>query len=746
MADLVTALPSVRRVLTLLLPAVLLGLAAPGAHAQLFDEAVVDVGNMGLTVTNAGLVGNPSIRNNPDGFPSFEYPLDSGIEHLFEAGLWVGARRADGTISVRTGSVTSAGGYSAGAAGFEFAQQDFILERSSLPTSEAFTPQAISQQDFVTAFNDTARFVPGTFTPLPDPQGELGLEVEARSYAWSFPFTEYFTILEYEIRNISPDTLFDVRAGLWHDLVVRNIITTTDAGTNFFNKGGLGFLGYPEYNAVTDELVDPAPDSQFVSYAFNAGGQEETLNTYGAFAFLGAEWQEMPGGEGRFFHPFVAESYREDGYAAPRVNPRWWLFSDTDPDLGRPQGDAERYRRMLTPFPDPFAGPFETQEAYEAALADFFERLRTDGQDAQGNWIGMTAVGPIPFIAPGATLTVTFAAVAALKPEAFQGQGGQPIDTEESRTLLRNNVFWAQQTYAGEDLNYNGRLDPGEDVNDNGVLDRFLIPEPPQSPEVRVEIESNAVTLYWGDGAEASVDPVTGRVDFEGYRVYRSNPGDDLTGDIFGQSTLIAQYDRPGNQTGFNNGFEEIRLDTPVTFPGDSTEYVYAFRDDGLLNGWQYAYAVTAIDEGDPLAGLPSFESSRSFNAVRVFPGTPAVADGSERVGVYPNPYSVRAGWDGSTTRTRKLYFNNLPPRCRIRIYTVTGEIVKEIEHDAATYQGEINWFESFSGDNRRIAGGEHAWDLLSENALRISTGLYLFSVEDRDTGETQTGKFVIIQ
>ncbi len=721
---------------------VLVGLPA---QAQLFDEAVVDVGNMGLTVTNAGFVGNPGIRNNPDGLPSFEYPLDSGIEHLFEAGLWVGARRADGSVSVRTGSVTTSGGYQPGAAGYEFAQRDFILERSSLPTSEAFTPQAVSQQDYLTAFTDTARFVPGTLIPMPDPQGRLGLDVRARSFAWSFPFTEYFVILEYEIENISADTLYDISAGLWHDLVVRNVITTNETGTAFFNKGGYGALGYPEYDAVNDVLADAAPDSQFVSYAFNAGGQEETLNTYGSFAFLGAEWEETPGMT-RFFHPFVADEYRADGYAAPRVNPRWWLFSDNDPDLGRPQNDAERYRRMRTPYPDPASPQYQTQEAYEMARDAFFERLRTDGQNAQGNWIGMTPVGPVPFLAPGTTLTVTFAAVAALKPEQFQDQAGKEIDTEESRDRLRNNVFWAQQTYAGEDLNYNGRLDAGEDVNGNGVLDRFLIPEPPRSPRVRTEIESGAVTLYWDDSAEASIDPVTGRQDFEGYRIYRSDPGDDLGGDIFGQSALIAQYDRPGDRTGFNNGFEAIRLAEPVTFPGDTTAYDYRFRADGLLNGWQYAFAVTAIDEGDVDAGLPSFESSRSFNAVRVFPGTAPVTDGSEKVGVYPNPYSVRAAWDGGTTRTRKLYFNNLPPRCRIRVYTVTGEIVKEIEHDAATYQGDIGWFATFGGQNRRMAGGEHAWDILSENDLKIATGLYLFSVEDRDSGATQTGKFVIIQ
>ncbi len=91
-------------------------------------------------------------------------------------------------------------------------------------------------------------------------------------------------------------------------------------------------------------------------------------------------------------------------------------------------------------------------------------------------------------------------------------------------------------------------------------------------------------------------------------------------------------------------------------------------------------FSVTAIDEGDPDAGLTSFESSRVANAVRVFPGTPSAEDSENlEVGVYPNPYRVNAAWDGGTSRTRKLNFYNLPKRSEIRIYSLAGEIVKTL-------------------------------------------------------------------
>ncbi|NNE35334.1 MAG: hypothetical protein HKN13_08865, partial [Rhodothermales bacterium] len=624
------AMPAVAYRLGLSALVILIPFLSPDALAQvtLYEEAVIDVGNVGVTVTNAGFVGKAGVRNNPTGPPSFEYPLDSGIEHLFEAGLWVGAIRSDGLITVRTGAQTSAAGYAAGRSGYEFAQTSRIVEQSSLPQRDAFSPRAVSHQDYASSFVDTTTFVPGTSILMPDKAGELGMTVSSKSYAWNFPFTEYFAILNYDIVNISEGAWDSVYVGMYHDLVVRNINTTSDAGSAYFNKGGLGFI-----------------DSLNASYAFNAGGTEETSNTYGAVVFLGAEWKDTRDGRTRFFHPNQKDQYEADGYTAPFVNPRWWSFSGGTEELSRPQDDLSKYQRMSTPFPDP--NNFLVDADYVAAQEAWIERIRTDGQVSLGNWIGLTPVGPFPRVEPGDTLQVTFALVTALKPDEFQGQAGKPIDTPESISTLANNIFWARRTYSGEDNNFNGVLDTGEDTNANGVLDRYVIPEPPRSPVVRVEFErgeddrTNPV-LYWDKTSERSVDPVTGLRDFEGYRLYRSNPGDDRGGNVLDQATLIGQYDEPGNRTGFNNGFDEIALAEPIVFAGDTTQYWYRFEADGLLAGWQYLFTLTAFDEGDVDSGLPSFESSRVANATRVFPGTPA-AEEERQVGVYPNPYRINA-------------------------------------------------------------------------------------------------------
>ena len=252
-----------RPIILFLLCVVLISSRDIYAQGASFEEAVVDVGNIGLTVTNAGFFGRANIRNTPTGPPSFEYPLDTGVEHLFEAGLWVGAIREDGTLTVRSGSQTASGGYRPGAAGYEFAQLTPIIQRSTLPESEAFNSRAISHQDMITSYVDTATVLPGTSIPMPDPSGRLGMKVEQTSLAWNFPFTEYFVIINFDIINLSDAPWDSVYVGLYHDLVVRNVNTATEFGSAFFNKGGIWLPGRP-YPFVCFQLVSHRGKHQYL--------------------------------------------------------------------------------------------------------------------------------------------------------------------------------------------------------------------------------------------------------------------------------------------------------------------------------------------------------------------------------------------------------------------------------------------------------------------------------------------------
>lgn len=688
---------------------------------QVFDRKVTSTGNIGISITNVGTIGKPDVGSNPGGDPSMEYPLNSGQEHLFEAGLWIGAYTSGAQLRVSTAAVTNSSGYSTGKAGFEFTNDGTpVEERSSLLDSPLFSPLAVSHQDLIAYFSDKRVSIETEKGSVPIRNHDHPLFADARleSYNWNFSFTESFSILHYTITNNSDQEWDSVYVGMYADLVDRNVNSSIETGSNFYNKNGIGYL-----------------DSLYTTYVFDAGSTDNpSLNTYGAISIIGAEYND------NFYHPSNKKYLESKGLKAPYVGPSYWLFSSGAGDFRAPADDQDRYNRMSQKFP---------VDAYR-------EKLRTDGTTSSGNYISFISIGPFSKIAPGQSFDVYFAFTGALKPDEYQGLGTiggktkKEIDNDRTRVNLLKNLSWVYRTFYGEDKNGNGVLDPGEDINKNGKLDRYLIPEPPRSPKIHVEVGAGKVSIYWDKRSESSIDPVSGEKDFEGYRVYRSNLGDDINGKITARAQVIAEYDSVGNSVGYNTGFNDIALAKPVTFDGDTTKYWYKYDVDDLLSGWQYQFSVTAFDGGNSTYKVQSLESSPNANAVRVFPGTTAASgtgnSESAKVGVYPNPYRVNAAWDGNNSLTRKIVFYNLPDKAEIRVYTLAGEIVADLKHDAATYKGDIRWFNDFSSDNRVMSGGEHAWDLLSESRQNLSTGLYLYTVKDLETGKVQRGKLAIIK
>ena len=66
------------------------------------NNKYTNVGNISLTVTNYGTIGNGFV-NFPNQ-PSCQYPKGSGIENLFIGGIWIGGVK-DGITSVSTAAV-----------------------------------------------------------------------------------------------------------------------------------------------------------------------------------------------------------------------------------------------------------------------------------------------------------------------------------------------------------------------------------------------------------------------------------------------------------------------------------------------------------------------------------------------------------------------------------------------------------------------------------------------------------------
>lgn len=701
-----------------------------------FEERVTDASNVRLTVTNLGTFGN-AFRGYRDGSgdPSGEYPAGSGIEHLFESGIWIGGLENGGNVRVSTSAYDAPQGYAAGRAGFEFTAQpgSGLDVRSTLLDNPNYSPNAVSHQDYIAQFADTSIVVPGTSIPIQNHINPMGISVRMETYNWNYRFSDFFVIVNITFKNESQSYYDDVHLGMWTNTVVRNINVTPagSGGAAFYSQGGNGFI-----------------DSLNMAYCFDATGDVGFTDSYIAQKFLGAE--DKYG----FHHPAIDSAYNSvtgqmelDQDNAVHYNA--WVFNNSSQALFFfPQDDNQRYQKMVDGlndnpcWDDPTGG--DCQQGTGIDIQALLE--------ASGNRSDLLSVGPFNRFEPGDEINVSFAFVLGAKKD-----DGNPNsdNTPEQKQILVSNADWAQTAYNGEDVNFNGVLDAGEDRDGDGEITRFILPSPPETPRTRIVPGDHKIEVYWSDNAERSVDPITQKLDFEGYRLYLSRLGFDVTGtpDLASDFINIAQYDIAGNDLFYETGFESVRLSEPVTFQGDTTTYYYKYVIENVQNGWQNAVAVTAFDQGNPESNLESLESSFLANDFRAFAGTKANDNMEEREPfVYPNPYYAGSSWEGQSNfqeESRKLVFANLPERCTIRIYTAAGDFIDQIDHDANYDGSDIRWYQTFGSENSDenvFSGGEHAWDLLSRDSQIISRGLYMFSVEDLDTGDSYTGQFVIIK
>ncbi len=671
------------------------------ALSQVSDNNSTSIGNIGLTITSFGRIGNAFNQSFWPTQPSCEYPITpvrSRIEHLFSGGLWIGGYKNGQGPFVST--VTT--DYYSSPSEFTQPLDSGLTERSSLLESRYYSPSAISHQDFVSNYTDSNTVDPSTNQELVG-HIPLNVSVHQESYAWEYPSANFFVILSFKVKNTGNTPVDSMFVGFVNDFVVRNTnFRLPTEGTPFYSGTGTGYV-----------------DSLRLAYAFDAEHLASDMPTdnYVSIKLLGVD----PLSSVVASQPAILDSLNSHTHFSA------WQFrlGTGDAQLLSPSNDALRFEKMETSIPsDYYMNPANPSYLGKA-----------------GNRYTLLSVGPFT-LAPDSSVTVVYAIVCAPK-----SQTANPTDYQTngvaSRQALYDNAGWAQRTYNGEDKNGNGILDPGEDLDGNGKITRYIFPNILPPPHIHVEPGNGEANIYWDDAPENIIDPFLNRKNFEGYRLYMSKPGYDFKG-MQEPFQEIADFDLV-DSIGLDAGLP-ARIIPPKMFAGDPNQYVYRYKVTNLLNGWQYAFGVEAYDKGNAALGTPSQPSVRAL--AKVFPGTPAAVGDSGAVGVFPNPYYTRAVWDGPGAREKKIYFYNLPARCEIRIYTVAGDIVATLEHDASTYTGSnIQWFQHYASDNTQVMpGGLHAWDLITDADQAIATGLYLFTVKDLNTGVIKRGKFLIIK
>ncbi|MBN1504466.1 MAG: hypothetical protein JW952_05330, partial [Candidatus Eisenbacteria bacterium] len=299
--------------------------------------------------------------------------------------------------------------------------------------------------------------------------------------------------------------------------------------------------------------------------------------------------------------------------------------------------------------------------------------------------------------------------------------------------------------------------------------------DPGLDPAVKSGLVSPAgdgkVTLQWDNGSEVVPDPLTGQFRFEGYRVWKASdwkrpigetgPSSDkwmMLGDfcLHPRDSLGAgspKYLLNTRQWGGDT--THVMCDTSMA-PVDTSKYAvpipgtspaefetvtvyrypigrYAFEDRKVVNGMLYFYCITPYSRWYDEATETWVEvqsQPASSEEVAIIPR----ADAQARLGkvyVVPNPYVGGAPWDLTPSDVdptgTKIGFYGLPrAKSTLRIFTLAGDLVREIEHDGADGDGTA-W-----------------WNLVTRNGQDAVSGVYLFSVES-DVG-TYVGKFVIIR
>ena len=205
----------------------------------------------------------------------------------------------------------------------------------------------------------------------------------------------------------------------------------------------------------------------------------------------------------------------------------------------------------------------------------------------------------------------------------------------------------------------------------------------------------------------------------------------------------------PSNHDYTDNRWDPDNLLDFNGFPGDDREFLniysstYSVTPDptyqgdwlvigGTLDGLYAFWPNTTDSVGAPVRSgdkVVFATSKRGTNDYYTFSSTAAnrlnttlAKSELDRVMAVPNPYFAHSSYELNQF-IRVLKFTHLPAQCTIRLFTLSGELVRTIEKNDNTSQA--------------------TWDLLTAHGLPIGSGVYIFHVDAPGIG-TKVGKVIV--
>jgi len=151
---------------------------------------------------------------------------------------------------------------------------------------------------------------------------------------------------------------------------------------------------------------------------------------------------------------------------------------------------------------------------------------------------------------------------------------------------------------------------------------------------------------------------------------------------------------------------------------------VYTSHD--AINAFPYQYSVTAFERTvtDTAAANAAERQCRADNASEILYPLHGVSDELDKIRVLPNPYRSSADWEYGGER--RVVFVGLPAAATIRIYTVSGALVRTLQHDDPQSDQE-------------------SWNLKNSDGEEVAPGLYLWDVDAGEVGDIE-GKMMIMR
>lgn len=170
----------------------------------------------------------------------------------------------------------------------------------------------------------------------------------------------------------------------------------------------------------------------------------------------------------------------------------------------------------------------------------------------------------------------------------------------------------------------------GEDLNDivgnKQVVQQiynagYKFPQPPRKPTVTLTHEDGKVVIYWdGEKTENTIDFITKRKDFQGYKIYRATDANFSDARVITSGLGILSFDKPIAQFDLVDSVLGFFYPSPALltqvggttyYLGNNTGLVNKYVDSNVTLGVTYYYAVCSYDAGDEALDIFPTENTK---------------------------------------------------------------------------------------------------------------------------------------